>query len=134
MLQRRANRNWAIVLHCAVCLLVLAVTSSSAQQYATRQMQAATANAGPSPARRNASLAEAASLLQSGKLDQAESLLRKIIATAPRETEAHILLGIVLDQRGSTADAEREYRAALRAEPKNVSALANLGVLLAHTD
>ena len=79
-------------------------------------------------------LRQAAELLQSGKLEQAEPILRRLIVTNPNNFDAHNLLGIVLDQSGRAAEAEREYRFAIRLKPNGVSALANLGVLLARTN
>jgi tetratricopeptide (TPR) repeat protein len=78
-------------------------------------------------------LREAASLLQAGKLDEADPLLRRAIAADPSNADAHNLLGTMLDQRGQAPAAEREYRAALRFNSRSASARANLGVLLART-
>ena len=78
-------------------------------------------------------LHQAALLLQTGKLDEAEPLVRNALAAAPTNADAHNLLGIILDQRGQTQAAEREYLAALRFNPRATSARANLGVLLART-
>ncbi len=77
-------------------------------------------------------LRRAADLLRSGNLDQAELILRRVLSSS-ENADAHNFLGVILDQRGKTAEAEREYRAALRLNPNHVSALANLGVLLAHS-
>jgi len=74
-------------------------------------------------------LREAAELLQLGKPDEAEPILRQVISIAPRNPDAHNLLGTILDQRGKFKDAEREYREALQLNPNIVSPLANLGVL-----
>jgi tetratricopeptide (TPR) repeat protein len=78
-------------------------------------------------------LHEAALLLQTGKLDEAEPLVRRAVAVAPSNPDAHNLLGTILDQRGQTQAAEREYLAALRFNPRATSARANLGILLART-
>src|SRR6202171_2126020 len=78
-------------------------------------------------------LGEAASFLQAGKLNEAEPLVRRAIAAAPSNADAHNLLGTILDQRGQAQAAEREYLAALRLNPRSASARANLGVLLART-
>ena len=78
-------------------------------------------------------LHEAASLLQQGRPADAEPILRQVLLAAPRNADAHNLLGIVLDQREQFKAAEQEYRAALRFNPGLISALANLGVLLART-
>jgi tetratricopeptide (TPR) repeat protein len=78
-------------------------------------------------------LLQAVSLLQAGKLDEAEPLVRRALAAAPSNPDAHNLLGTILDQRGQLQAAEREYLAALRFNPRSTSARANLGVLLART-
>jgi tetratricopeptide (TPR) repeat protein len=78
-------------------------------------------------------LRDAALFLEAGKLDEAEPLVRRAIAAAPGNADAHNLLGTILDQRGQTQAAEREYRAALRFNPHSIAARANLGVLLART-
>ncbi|MDQ2921117.1 MAG: tetratricopeptide repeat protein, partial [Acidobacteriota bacterium] len=78
-------------------------------------------------------LRKAADLLQTGKLADAEPILRRVISAEPRNPDAHNLLGIILDQRSQFKDAEREYRAALQLNPNGISPLANLGVLLART-
>jgi tetratricopeptide (TPR) repeat protein len=82
----------------------------------------------------NKTLGEAAALLQSGRLEEAELAIRKIVAENPGNADAHTLLGVALDQRGFTADAEREYHAALHLKPNSITALANLGVVLARTN
>src|SRR5437870_4186373 len=87
-------------------------------------------NANSAPA---AELRRAAELLQSGKPDEAEPILRRVIVSNPDNADAHNLLGVILDQRGQTRAAEREYRTSLRLNPNAISAIANLGVLLAHT-
>ena len=79
-------------------------------------------------------LREAAELLQAGRIDDAEPIVRRILAIAPQAADAHNLLGAILDQRGRTEEAEREYREALRLNPRSISARANLGVLLARTN
>src|ERR1043166_8976590 len=78
-------------------------------------------------------LSEAGALVQAGRLEEAEAATRKIVGAYPRNAEAHSLLGVILDQRKQTAEAEKEYAAALRLQPKLVSALSNYGVLLART-
>ena len=104
------------------CLLVIWLTSFSLYG-ATPQ--------GRSP---EASLSDIGGLVQAGRLDEAEAATRKLITTNPKSAEAHALLGVILDQRGNSADAEREYHSALRLRPNLVSALTNLGVLLARTN
>src|SRR6185369_14213910 len=79
-------------------------------------------------------LGEAGALVHAGRLEEAEAATRKIVSAYPRNPDAHSLLGVILDQRGQTSEAEKEYGAALRLQPKLVSALSNLGVLLARTN
>ena len=78
-------------------------------------------------------LTRAVAALQAGGLDEAEPLLRRALAVAPANADAHSLLGALLDQRGHTSAAERAYRTALTLNPRHVAARANLGVLLART-
>ena len=114
-----------------ICFLVLAACDKvSAQQSAINGKPKSGA-----PQREDISLLlhEAAVLLQAGKLDEAEPLLRRVIAVAPSNADAHNLLGTILDQHGQTQAAEREYLAALRSNPRATSARANLGVLMART-
>src|ERR1051325_3434110 len=68
-------------------------------------------------------LRDAGALVQAGRLDEAEVATRKILTAHPRNAEAHSLLGVILDQRGQTAEAEREYGGGLRLEPALASAL-----------
>ena len=79
-----------------------------------------------------AELRRAAELMQSGKIDEAEPILRRVIVSNPNNADAHNLLGVVFDQKGRTQAAEREFRTSISLNPKGVSAMANLGVLLAH--
>jgi Flp pilus assembly protein TadD len=88
---------------------------------------------GASPEDVASMLRKAALLLQAGKLNEAEPLLRRAVAVAPSNADAHTLLGTILDQRDQTQAAEREYLQALRFNPKSITARANLGVLLART-
>src|SRR5688572_24322161 len=75
-------------------------------------------------------LSEAASLLEAGRLKEAEAAARKLIAARPRDPDAYILLGVILDQLGLSAEAEAAYHSALKLQPNSVPALSNLGVLL----
>jgi Flp pilus assembly protein TadD len=52
-------------------------------------------------------LSDAGALVQAGRLAEAETATRKILTTHPRNAEAHSLLGVILDQRGATADADK---------------------------
>ncbi|HMF58231.1 MAG TPA: tetratricopeptide repeat protein [Pyrinomonadaceae bacterium] len=119
------------VITCAVVALAVAF----AQTAAVGQRRAASSRSATGTTNDVAALLrEAAELLQAGRIDEAEPLVRRAVAVAPQTADAHNLLGAILDQRGRTEDAEREYREALRLNPRSISARANLGVLLARTN
>ena len=120
----RAVIMWAVV----ALAITFAWTVATAQRRVSQHGRAADANDVA------ASLREAAELLQAGRLDDAEPIVRRVVAVAPQVADAHNLLGAILDQRGRAEEAEREYREALRLNPKSISARANLGVLLARTN
>jgi Flp pilus assembly protein TadD len=109
----------------------LLVMAFAAQGLSTPVMQQ---EGGARGGNQESALREAATLLQSGKTDEAEGIARSVIKDSPQNADAHNLLGVILDGRGQAAEAEREYREALRLNSKAVSARANLGVLLARTN
>ena len=114
----------------ACALLALA----SASNVGARQRRGS-AGARPSrpPAQRGDSSAGARAamkLLQAGRLEEAEATARAAVSAAPRDAEAHGVLGFILAQRGRVDEAERELREAVRLDPRSASALTNLGVLL----
>src|SRR5437764_3924737 len=106
--------------------------SNSLAQVESRNSSATQASANANTAV-TTELRRAADLLQSGKLDAAEPILHRVLASNPNNADAHNLLGVVMDQRGKSETAEREYRTSLRLNPNGLSAMANLGVLLART-
>jgi TonB family protein len=65
------------------------------------------------------------------KADEAEATLRQALTMAPGVLAVHVSLTNVLYQRGKTADAVAEAREALRLDPRNPTALNNLGYYLA---
>jgi tetratricopeptide (TPR) repeat protein len=79
-------------------------------------------------------LKEAASRLQSGRTQEAETLVREVLASNQKSYEAHALLAAIFDRRGDASEAEQEYQSALKLNPRYVFALSNLGVLLARTN
>jgi Flp pilus assembly protein TadD len=90
----------------ALVIFTFAVSVTSGQQQAT----AVKPNRATTEKENIASLLrDAASLLQNGKLDEAEPFVRRAIAAAPSNPDAHNLWGAILDQRGQTQAAEREY-------------------------
>ena len=80
---------------------------------------------------------DAAAVLELGKAyfsqersEEALAMFRRAIALAPGLAEAHALLGAELHWRGQVADAEAAYRAALRIDPRHVSAVLHYASLL----
>src|SRR5574337_803814 len=63
-------------------------------------------------------LERAAKLIQLGRFREAEPLARQAVAAAPGSPQAHNLVGIVFDQTGRTAEAEREFRRTLELDPR----------------
>ncbi len=116
-----------------VCLLFMNV-SAAGEVLQKAPARRTSQGHGSSAGNTKQTLGEAAALLRSGQLEEAEAATRKIVAANSRNAEAHSLLGVILDQRGLTAEAEREYHAALILKPKSVAVLSNLGVLLARTN
>src|SRR5437870_5164194 len=114
LLLSRPARGFAAL---ALIPLFIAYPASAQQR---RSSDAAKSNE-PSAQQREdigALLREAAGLLQAGRLDEAELLLRRALKSAPSNPDAHNLLGAVLDQRGEAQAAEREYLDALRLNPR----------------
>ena len=64
---------------------------------------------------------------QAGRMDEAESLLRRCIAAAPDYVDAHNNLGNVLMARGHPAQARDSYDQAARLAPRYPSPRYNLG-------
>ncbi len=61
---------------------------------------------------------------------EAEALLRRCVALAPQYAAAHVNLGQILQNRGDDYGAIQEFEAALRADANDASALAALSRLL----
>jgi Tfp pilus assembly protein PilF len=72
----------------------------------------------------------AAETLGSGDLDQAYAYARAALLQDPAFPSAQITLGVVYHQRGLLAQAEAAFRHALRAQPTNTQALADLSAVL----
>src|SRR5256885_13731530 len=88
------------------CLLALFMPAT-AQTRAPRGTRAA--DDADARADVSALLVRAVAALEAGRLDEAEPLLRRAVAAAPTNADAHSLLGALLDQRGRATEAEREY-------------------------
>ena len=67
---------------------------------------------------------------QSGKLDEAESLYRRILAADARNFDALHMLGMVHFQHGQIEQAEQLVRTALSIRPSIVQCLQNYGNIL----
>src|ERR1700738_3023940 len=93
----------------ALSFVILVLFNGSPALHAVAQQQRPSAKSNGTATQREdiaSLLREAASLLQAGKLDEAEPLVRHVVATAPSNADAHNLLGAILDQRGQTQAAE----------------------------
>lgn len=66
------------------------------------------------------------SLYSAGELQQAFGPLRLAARMDPRDARPHLVLGTALDQASQSADAEREWRAALAIDPGSAMALDGL--------
>ena len=124
----------AVILFAAVVFAQSRVQSSIAQSIGARSTTTSgqSQKSGSQPG--NSSLVrDAATLLEAGKLEEAEAVARRAVAGQPRNTAARSVLGAILDQRGRAKEAENEYREALRLDANSAVALTNLGVLLVRT-
>src|SRR5712692_3470450 len=111
-----SGRTWKLLIRivsltglCFSGLTVFDRVWAQQQQPTVRGKSKGRSVSGEEPKDVAALLREAASLLQAGKLDEAEPLVRRAVAAAPSNADAHNLLGTILDQRGHTQAAEREY-------------------------
>jgi Tfp pilus assembly protein PilF len=72
----------------------------------------------------------AAETLADGDLNQAYAWARAAVAQDPFFASAQITLGVIYHRRGLLGPAEEVFRHALRAEPQNTQALADLSAVL----
>jgi tetratricopeptide (TPR) repeat protein len=59
-----------------------------------------------------------------GYIDKAAECARSVLALDPNSTAGHVLAGMVSQNRGRPADADRSYKTALTIDPTNIYALA----------
>ena len=78
----------------------------------------------------SAAFNQAMTFHRSGRLAEAETVYRKIIAVLPEHFDSLHLLGVISYQKGDHAEAVRRIDAALALNPKSVSAHSNLGSAL----
>ncbi len=70
-----------------------------------------------------------AKLLEQGDLPGAKTAFEAAVAKNKDDAEAHYYLGLIADQQGDKAKAEKEYGDALRVRPHLEAAAVNLGAL-----
>jgi tetratricopeptide (TPR) repeat protein len=90
--------------------------------------------AGVGPGSARGLLTVAATLRTRGRLDEAERVLRRLVAIAPDEPGAYVNLGNVALDRGRLEEAERHYRTALARNPRMGDAWFDLGVALSRAN
>jgi Flp pilus assembly protein TadD len=78
-------------------LCVCVFTFSRSKSQSTKPSQAQPGN---NSNQTNAGLSEAASLFQAGRIREAEATARNVITINPKSSEAHALLGAILDKTG----------------------------------
>jgi Tfp pilus assembly protein PilF len=81
----------------------------------------------PAQQGRTPMLDEATQAYQQGKTAEAEQILTTILKKQPDETEALLLMGIVLDAEQRYPDAESYYRRVLRIAPASAQLFNNVG-------
>src|SRR5258706_5260029 len=72
-------------------------------------------------------LRHATALHQTGRLEEAERLYRRVLQTAPDQAEALQFLGVLMAQRGSPLEAAELIDRAISADPSNAGAFNNRG-------
>lgn len=75
-----------------------------------------------------------ANYLQRGMLDQAQDKLEKAVEQDPDLASAHAYLGVLYERIGEDRLAGKEYRAAVKAEPRDPFILNTYGGYLCRTD
>ncbi len=70
---------------------------------------------------------QAIQLYQRGYQQQAEQLCRKILTNYPRQPDALLLMGLLEKDRGSLEQARQLFQKGLKAAPKNLHLLNNIG-------
>jgi len=91
--------------------------------------EGAQAMAGPQAqqANVNAVLARAVECARGGRLDQADALLRRLLAAMPRQPDALQLMGLVAGERGRKEEAVGWFRKSLAVNPAQPHVQNNLG-------
>src|ERR1044072_4452688 len=82
-------------------------------------------------------IAQAGKLVNAGRLDQAESLVKQVLTARPNLGDAHNILGVILHRRGQTTDAVASVRRGIKLNNNAPNYFANLGEMertLGHFD
>jgi Flp pilus assembly protein TadD len=87
-----------------------------------------------SPQEQHTRLETASRMLREGRRAEAAAALRVLIAMAPRQAEAHRLLGVALGEMSELTGAEAAYRTALSIDPQMARAATGLAEVLLATD
>ena len=72
---------------------------------------------------------EAENLQRRGNFSQAETICRKVLKNNPKHSEALRLLGLLAHQTGNHDQGINLIQQAISAEPKNIKAYYNLGII-----
>jgi tetratricopeptide (TPR) repeat protein len=121
---------WAV----AAPLVVLLAAGTRARNERWRDPASLYADeAGLAPGAARGLLNVAAALRAKGQLDEAERVLRRLVALAPDEPGAYVNLGNLELDRGRLPAAEGWYRLAIARNPRMADAWYDLGVVLAAT-
>jgi Tfp pilus assembly protein PilF len=78
----------------------------------------------------NSALAE----LRQGELDKAKESFEKVLDSDGANKFAHYNLGYIAQTQGDLGEAEQQYREAIKTDPKFVSALYNLAIVVTPND
>jgi chemotaxis protein methyltransferase WspC len=95
----------------------------------TPAVDSATVKVEPKEMAVSSTLAAAKSAANAGRLDEANSLCREILACESTSVEAICLLGLVSKARGEKGEAERFFQKAIYLEPRHEEALVHMMLL-----
>lgn len=100
-----------------------------------RRLNRSSGGKGQSPAVNTAMMGQLARqamvAYQSGRLNECESICRRMLALDPGETNANLIIGILAFGAGQNKDAIGFFQTAIARDRKNADAHANLGLALA---
>lgn len=128
----QAKRTGRLLCLCAASLVACASPASHAAVHAQRR-QPSPQQSQPSAQRRQEAerlVAEGVAALDRGERDAARESFRRALDSDPSNVTAHTYLGVIADQSGDLASAERHFAAAAIAAPLLPSARNNHGAVL----